>query len=313
MDTRLRERAEEFLKTEDSFRTNAFKIICVMVKLLHKGPKQFVDEMLQSIFFLGRINNPQYTPNDILGDDYEIMMNEKFPGPFESYERKLPKRTPFSCVLDMVASSFGPDEIQQKLSEIATEIGNQDRSLRNTSSKEHKFTSSTICISESEECYYGASMSCKGKIPGQIMIAVSCLHTWHYGVSNAVMTYKPDRNKRNNFDGTMQLPQCVKCQAFNVMSGEEMSPCKSCVDLFGLKTSAQSDKKRWAHGHCAEAESLSKLLYEEEEIEVARVEDEMREQVMAEVTAHLEANLRLSNFDWDSSYYTPQVIVRDDG
>ncbi|XP_045077974.1 uncharacterized protein LOC121571879 isoform X2 [Coregonus clupeaformis] len=304
METALRERAEEFLKTEDSFRTNAFKIISVMVELSNyeDAPKEYVDEMLQSIFFLGRINTPQYTPNDILGEDYVRKMEEEFKGPFKSYERKLPKRTPFSCVLDMVVSLFGPDEIQQKLSEIATDMLG-----------EHKFTSSTICISESEECYYGASMSCKGKIPGQIMIAVSCLHTWHYGVSNAVMTYKPDRNKRNNFDGTMQLPQCVKCQAFNVMSGEEMSPCKSCVDLFGLKTSAQSDKKRWAHGHCAEAESLSKLLYEEEEIEVARVEDEMREQVMAEVTAHLEANLRLSNFDWDSSYYTPQVIVRDDG
>ncbi|XP_041739583.2 uncharacterized protein LOC121571878 isoform X2 [Coregonus clupeaformis] len=261
------------------------------------APKEYVDEMLQSIFFLGRINTPQYTPNDILGEDYVRKMEEEFKGPFKSYERKLPKRTPFSCVLDMVVSLFGPDEIQQKLSEIATDMLGV-----------HKFTSSTICISESEECYYGASMSCKGRKQGQIMIAVSCLCTWHYGVSNAVMTYKPDKKKRNNFDGTMQLPQYVKCRAFNVISREVMSPCDSCVDLFGLKTSAQSNKKtqRWIYGHCAEAESLSKLLYKEIEIEVAPVEHKMREQVMKEVKTHLEANLRLSKFDWDSSYYTPQ-------
>ncbi|KAK6323976.1 hypothetical protein J4Q44_G00063150 [Coregonus suidteri] len=303
MDTGLRVRADEFLKTEDSFRTNAFKIICVMVELLPKGPKEFVDEMLQSIFFLGWINSPQYTPKDILGDCEFMMM--MFPGPFESYKRKLPKWTPFSCVLDMVVSLFGPDKIQQKLSEIATDMLG-----------EHKFTSSTICISESEECYYGASMSCKGRKQGQIMIAVSCLCTWHYGVSNAVMTYKPDQKKRDDFDGTMQLPQNVKCQAFNVKSGKVMSPCDSCVDLFGLKTSAQSNKKtqRWIYGHCAEAESLSKLLYKEIEIEVAPVEEhKMREQVMKEVKTHLEANLRLSKFDWDSSYYTPQLIVKDDG
>ncbi|XP_045077972.1 uncharacterized protein LOC121571877 isoform X2 [Coregonus clupeaformis] len=263
------------------------------------GPKEYVDEMLQSIFFLGRINTPQYTPNDILGEDYVRKMEEEFKGPFKSYERKLPKRTPFSCVLDMVVSLFGPDEIKQKLTEIAAAIA---------TSGDDRFTSSTICISQSGGCYYGASMSCKGRRQGQIMIAVSCLCTWHYGVSNAVMTYKPDKTKRNNFDGTMQLPQKVKCQAFNVTSGKVISPCDSCVDLFGLKTSAQSNKKNggWVHGHCAEAESLSKLLYKEKEIEVATVEDEMREQVMKKVKAHLEANLRLSKFDWDSSYYTPQ-------
>ncbi|CAB1350822.1 unnamed protein product, partial [Coregonus sp. 'balchen'] len=124
-----------------------------------------------------------------------------------------------------VVSLFGPDKIQQKLSEIATDMLG-----------EHKFTSSTICISESGGCYYGASMSCKRRKQGQITIAVSFLCTWHYGVSNA--------------------------------------------------TSAQSNKKtqRWIYGHCAEAESLSKLLYKEKEIEkeVAPVEHKMREQVMKE-------------------------------
>ncbi|XP_023835192.1 uncharacterized protein [Salvelinus sp. IW2-2015] len=263
-----------------------------------QGPREYVDEMLHSIFFLGWIHSPKYTPEMILGDHLSEMMKKIFPQPFESYTRKLPKRTPFSCVLDMVVSWFGPDqksEIWQKLRDIA-----------NVMSGKHRFTSSTICISESGGRYYGASMSCTGKKEGQIMIAVSCLCTWHYGVSNAVMTYKPDKNKRKNFDGTMKLQEYVKCQASNVKSGEEIPPCKSCGNLFGLE---KPSNQMWPYGNCAEAESLSKLLYGEEEIVkkvVPPVDCEMREQVVKEVKAHLEEKLQESEFQWDSSYYIPQ-------
>lgn len=294
-ETGLRERAELFLQTEDSFRINALNIICEMDKL--QGPREYVDEMLHSIFFLGWIHSPKYTPEMILGVHLSEMM-KIFPQPFESYTSKLPKRTPFACVLDMVVSLFGPDkklEIWQKLRDIA-----------NVMSGKHRFTSSTICISESGGRYYGASMSCTGKKEGQIMIAVSCLCTWHYGVSNAVMTYKPDKNKRKNFDGTMKLQEYVKCQASNVKSGEKMPPCRSCGNLFGLE---KPSNQMWPYGNCAEAESLSKLLYGEEEIVknvVPPVDCKMREQVVKEVKAHLEEKLQESEFQWDSSYYIPQ-------
>nr|XP_046216800.1 uncharacterized protein LOC124042741 [Oncorhynchus gorbuscha] len=297
METGLRERAELFLLPEDSFRINAYKIICEMDKL--HGPKEYVDEMLHSIFFLGWIHSPKYTPEMILGDHLSTMM-KIFPQLFESYKRKLPKRTPFSCVLDMVVSMFGSDnelEIWQKLRDIASVMSGR-----------HRFTSSTICISESGGRYYGASMSCTGKKEGQIMIAVSCLSTWHCGVSNAVMTYKPDKNKRKHFDGTMKLQEYVKCQASNVKSGKKMFPCRSCGHLFGLEES-RSSNKMWPYGNCAEAESLSKLLYGEEEIVknvVPSVDCKMREQVVNEVKAHLEEMLKESEFQWDSSYYIPQ-------
>ncbi|XP_038828021.1 uncharacterized protein LOC120027201 [Salvelinus namaycush] len=180
------------------------------------------------------------------------------------------------------------------------------RDIANVMSGKHRFTSSTICISESGGRYYGASMSCTGKKEGQIMIAVSCLCTWHYGVSNAVMTYKPDKNKRKNFDGTMKLQENVKCQASNVKSGEKIPPCKSCGNLFGLE---KPSNQMWPYGNCAEAESLSKLLYGEEEIVkkvVQPVDCKIREQVVKEVKAHLEEKLQESEFQWDSSYYIPQ-------
>lgn len=145
-------------------------------------------------------------------------------------------------------------------------------------------------------------MSCTGKKEGQIMIAVSCLCTWHYGVSNAVMTYKPDKTKRENFDGTMKLPESVRCQAFNVWRGENMDPCKSCVALFGLNEPTQpSEVKSWPYGNCAEAESLSKFLFDNDK-EIPLVDLE-REQVREEVKAHLVENLNGSGFILDLPYY----------
>ncbi|XP_052326040.1 uncharacterized protein LOC118397999 [Oncorhynchus keta] len=83
METGLRERAELFLLTEDSFRINAYNIICEMDKL--HGPKEYVDEMLHSIFFLGWIHSPKYTPEMILGDHLSTMM-KIFPQPFELHK-----------------------------------------------------------------------------------------------------------------------------------------------------------------------------------------------------------------------------------
>ncbi|KAG8005074.1 hypothetical protein GBF38_010965 [Nibea albiflora] len=59
-----------------------------------------VDEVLHCILFLGHINKPQYTPEDIL--DHKL--NEykgRYPKPFNCYTTHLPKRAPISCVLEM--------------------------------------------------------------------------------------------------------------------------------------------------------------------------------------------------------------------
>lgn len=175
--------------------------------------------------------------------------------------------------------------------------------------KKMNFIGTCICISQKNLSsgpktvrYYGASMSCNGKKAGQIMVAVSCLRTWHDGVSNAVMTYKPDKTKRENFDGTMKLPESVRCQAFNVWRGENMDPCKSCVALFGLNEPTQpSEVKSWPYGNCAEAESLSKFLFDNDK-EIPLVDLE-REQVREEVKAHLVENLNGSGFILDLPYY----------
>ncbi|XP_071231524.1 uncharacterized protein [Salvelinus alpinus] len=277
-----------------------------MIQLCKDRPdcKVHVDEILHSIFFLGFIHKPQqFTPNDILG---ELMpeVEEAFPRPFESYTCKLPKRTPFSSVLDMVVSLLGPDreiDILTTLQKIAIDMSEPKM--------KYQFTSSTICVSQRKEvqgkkCYYGVSMSCNGRQEGQIMVAVSCLRTWNCRVSNAVMTYDPNtKEKRKNFDHTFELPTNVRCQAFNVKTGEEMPPCKSCHNLFGLET---TETRMWPYGNCAEAESLSKLFNGETFDAGQVVNDEVRRQVIRSVSTDLQRKLGSIEYVWDGDYYIPQ-------
>ncbi|XP_047240465.1 uncharacterized protein LOC124879781 isoform X3 [Girardinichthys multiradiatus] len=97
-------REELYLIKQQGFRTNAFKIIEKMVDWCNKtvGSKHLVDEILHSIFFLGTINKVPFSPKEIIPDeDMFIQLKDKYSRPFECYETQLPRRSPFSCVLDM--------------------------------------------------------------------------------------------------------------------------------------------------------------------------------------------------------------------
>ncbi|XP_031644668.1 uncharacterized protein LOC116352800 isoform X1 [Oncorhynchus kisutch] len=304
MDAKRQKKAEELLLAEASFRTNAFRIINIMIELYVENPgcKVHVDEILHSIFFLGLFRKPQQcTPNDILGE-FKPEVQEIFPRPFENYNSKLPRRTPFSSVLDMVVSSLRPDIEINILVERLHQIAN---GMSEPNSK-YKFNSSTICVSQGKDVqrsYYGASMSCNGKQEGQIMVAVSCLSTWHCGVSNAVMTYDPNTKKmRENFDHTFNLPTDFRCQAFNLRTRDRMDPCKSCHNLFGLEPRGT---QMWPYGNCAEAESLSKLFKGEGFVARRVVDDEVRMEVIQSVRSDLQRKLRSIEYEWDGDYYIP--------
>ncbi|MEQ2218843.1 hypothetical protein XENOCAPTIV_008861 [Xenoophorus captivus] len=126
--------------------------------------------------------------------------------------------------------------------------------------------SSTICVSKSNKSskQYGVSMSTTGPNAGRIVIAASCLSSyWDEYVADAVMTYYPEKTKKNYFDGTIKVPEDVTCRAYRINCGSEMEPCKSCGNLFGLHTTCQ---KEWPYGHCAEVESLSNLFEKEKDV-----------------------------------------------
>ncbi|XP_056255536.1 uncharacterized protein LOC130183837 isoform X2 [Seriola aureovittata] len=264
-----------------------------------------------SIFFLGEINKPSYSPEDIISD--EEMLNglrELYPNPFLQYSSRLPKRSPFSCVLDMIVRLIGQENENQIIKML------QDIIMRMSRGRGQNLISFTICVSQKTEGpdsaqHYGVSMSTSGRRLGKIIVAASCLSAWDSHVADAVMTYYPGKTKKLYFDGTIQLPESVRCQAFSLSTGDEMPPCRSCGNLFGLCTDV---KQLWAYGNCAEVESLSNLLKNENEVK-RQVQptsqiwtDENRQKSIDNVRKHLKCFLRTEGFEWDQNFYTPQSI-----
>ncbi|XP_039905100.1 uncharacterized protein LOC120744657 [Simochromis diagramma] len=260
-------------------------------------------QMLHSIFFLGNIMQTSVSPEDITPDT-EIFQNlrQDYRRPFELYSTHLPRRSPFSCVLDMVVLQKNPENEEQ--------IKNSLQDLVN-SLESNLLVSSTICISQNNNSsarYYGVSMSTKGSNPGKIVIGASCLSKWHEYVSGAVMTYYPVMVRKTYFDGTIQVPGNIRCEAFNIKNGGQLPPCRSCHKLFGLNT---KETKEWDYGNCAEPESLSNLLTNEDEVKnkthVHEHSAEKRQRAKEEVRKDLMSMLRTIQFKkWTGEFYTPE-------
>lgn len=179
--------------------------------------------------------------------------------------------------------------------------------------------STTICISAGNSTnsvrHYGVSMSTNGRPAGQILVAASCLNFWEEHVADAVMSYYPKKSRKTYFDVTIQLPAGVRCEAFNIGSRKAISPCRSCKNMFGLVT---TEKQAWPYGNCAEAESLSNLVREEDVRE--RVQrngnwtEENQGRAKRAVERHLRNELKKVGFEWDNQFYTAQrAIAENDG
>ncbi|CAG5892240.1 unnamed protein product, partial [Menidia menidia] len=265
-----------------------------------------VDEILHSIFFLGWINHPKLSLNDLLDNDDEIYVHleDRHPQPFQLYKTQLPRRSPFSCVLDMIVKLIG----QENEDEIKERLQNLIDSLRENTKKKILF-SSTICISHmnipDSVRHYGVSMSLiSSGSAKQILVAASCLNHWDPRVAGAVMSYYPALTRKPYFDGTITLPPDVRCEAFDLCTGIIKPACQSCGNLFGLQT---EEEKEWFYGNCAEIESVSNLL-RNENVPVEAVPEENRKKAADSVLKQLKCLLKNNKppFDWDGGYYSPQ-------
>jgi len=155
-------------------------------------------------------------------------------------------------------------------------------------------------------------MSTKGRPAGQIIVAASCFSYWDDYVADAVMTYCPNKKKKPYFDRTIQLPAEVTCQAYNIRSGNQMNPCRSCGNLFGLQTPEEKD---WPYGNCAEVESVSNLLKNENRIRenVQPRPEENRQRAKDQVLRHLRNLLKNEvMFKWDDVFYTPESVIDEE-
>ncbi|XP_072226989.1 uncharacterized protein [Leuresthes tenuis] len=276
------------------------------------GSRRLVDEMLHSIFFLGKINKVPFSPSEIIPDgNMHDNLQRTYPGAFESYLTHLPKRSPFSCVLDMIVLQKKPENENQIKQSLKDLVNNLEPGF---------LVSSTLCVStfiksQKSKCgqtsktsvwHYGVSMSTSGPNPGKIVIGCSCLSAWEHNVAGAVMTYYPEKKKKPYFDGTIKLPAEVKCQAYNISSGREMNPCRSCGNLFGLQT---LEEKEWPYGNCAEVESLSNLLRNEEVNPTPDNNPDKRKEAKDSVLKELKKVLQMIKYNtWEGEFYTAQTL-----
>ncbi|XP_043995042.1 uncharacterized protein LOC122843953 [Gambusia affinis] len=278
-----------------------------MAPLTQENTTELVDEIFHSIFFLGEIYVPQISPGEIFANDAALLhrLKKVYPGPFRLYSSSLPRRSPFSCVLDMVVHLEGQENeeaIRDTLRKLVTEL------MIDASSNTILF-SSTMCISAANSRdavkHYGVSMSSKSGFASRIMVAASCLSFWEEPVVDAVMSYYLKNEKRTDFKVTIKLPTGVRCDAFKLTSENTIIPCLSCNKMFGLAT---TDDHNYPHGNCAEAESLSNLL-RENEVRVQRNgnwTEINKKRLRCEVRYKLTTELRNLQFGWDDEFYVPQ-------
>ncbi|XP_074543146.1 uncharacterized protein LOC141803134 isoform X2 [Halichoeres trimaculatus] len=284
MGENLEKRAEESLQ-QDLFRRSAFLIIAKIIDLRPKPPSVLVDECLHSIFFAGMIHKPRYEPKDIVSDAKMLAALENcYSRPFELCFTQLPKRSPFSCVLDMFVHQVRVEgNREEEEHRVREQLQTFIKELRKGGAK--KMISAAICVSQkldsSSDSY----------------------------VADAVMTYCPEKEKKAYFDGTLQLQELIRCETFSLGRGEHMDPCRSCGNLFGLTTGSV---KVWPYGHCAEAESISNLLKSQNDLRQRATPKFKnytvgnRQSAKDSVSKHLKDLLRNTVFEaWDFGFYTP--------
>ncbi|XP_029976897.1 uncharacterized protein LOC115409760 [Salarias fasciatus] len=304
-------RREMFLIRQTRNRINAFNLICKMLEWCRtRETKLLMDEMLHSIFFLMKICGVPFSPEEIIQDRTILQqLLSSYPEPFEHLSQ-LPRRTPFSCVLDMVIL-MGNSE-----NEAAVKASLQDI----TRSLDAMFpVSTTICISQNTKNstrHYGVSMSATGKNQRAIMIAASCFGPWDEYVAGAVMTFLPNEQRMMDtpeFNGAIILPAYIRCEAFDLRTDRIKPPCRSCGEMFGLPT---IETHGWPHGNCAEAESVSNLLKHDSEVKRdVRIPspigtEEIRQIVQTDVGLKLQEILANSPYriTWTGDFYTASAM-----
>ncbi|XP_016117208.1 uncharacterized protein [Sinocyclocheilus grahami] len=226
-----------------------------------------VNEILHSIFFLGTIHKDSLTPEDIIPEKIAEIRQE-FPEPFKKYKSHLPKRTPFSILLDIMQLTYDTkDKVLKELCILMDKLKFPyplDRPA-NKNQRYYTLESTVICVCSNSQRtsdeYFGASLGCRTGEAKRIMIYSSCINTWHEHVSYAVMSFKHQPE-----GDSLQFHESLRCQAYfrdwKDNTYKKRQPCMNCKRLFSL--SAGTEQEDYPYGNCAETECLSKLLFNDQ-------------------------------------------------
>ncbi|XP_059411390.1 uncharacterized protein LOC132144841 [Carassius carassius] len=255
---------------KENLKTCGLQLICHVMQEFRKEQNKlrtYVTEILHSIFFLGIIHEDCLTPEDILTAQTEIVRQE-FPEPFRKYKSHLPKRTPFSVLLDIMQLTLGTKEnMKEKLCSLMKKM-KFPYPLHKPANKNQRYytlESTVICICSNSlytsQEYVGASLGCRTEKAKSTMIYSSCINAWHEYVSYAVMSFAHQKE-----GDSLQFHESLQCQAYirnwKDNTYKEIQPCMNCTRLFNLPEG--TEQEHYPYGNCAETECLSKLLMDDQ-------------------------------------------------
>lgn len=293
--------------------------------------KQYMEKVLHTVFFFGRLNQRQMRPNEFLDNDTFKHLQKMFPLSFQQYSTHLPSLTPYSIVLQFgseVAGCRTRNEMESFLREFNKTVENAVNSTPDLSFSNYTFKAAVVAYSSYREpgkpqneagfpLFYGASLSCKGWIEKMIMISILCLRTWHKAVAFAVYHGKDSL--------AIVFPEEVQCCAFYYKNGDflEKAPCVNCRTMYRVdfqpSTGDNREKVGWPHGNCAENECLSKLLLgvprlqerlttthsPQQPNDYTAIEKEFADIIEGDVRNQLKGLLQKKGFPRDLQYFEP--------
>ncbi|XP_073462843.1 uncharacterized protein [Aquarana catesbeiana] len=235
---------------------------------------QYLQRVYHAIFFFGHINNPQVNPKDFFPADAWNTIQNVFQRPLAEYNTHLPSQTPYSILLEYITKIHGgrKESILEELEKRNKEfLVNFYKDEKNQLQPRNFALSATVishsCVNKPNSANtYGSSIAYKGTVPRQIMIAISALLVWDKVISYEVRCKESGRG--------IQFPNDVCCDSYKFKTSNNkykpVCPCTKCYESYIVKFDpkfVKTDKQEdWPHGNCAETESLSNLLRDNEDI-----------------------------------------------
>ncbi|XP_072414762.1 uncharacterized protein [Chiloscyllium punctatum] len=198
-------------------------------KLTQDRGRSYYKEILHTILFYGNISDPVIEPNSFFEKEEFDLLSNKYPDVFRNYNTHLPRRPPFTVLLDAVIEILGTrnhNEVFKCLLHLTEEMVLELSDARSNKCG-NIFVSTVISCcyfvnhhitNEKTDNYFGASVSCRGRQQKEIMIDILCCETWHQVVSLAVCIGNWYKNQ------CLLFPETMYSIAYNVTFSEESLP-----------------------------------------------------------------------------------------
>ncbi|XP_072259516.1 uncharacterized protein [Pyxicephalus adspersus] len=296
----------------------------------------YMQRVFHAIFFYGHINCPQIQPKDFIPAISWPVLQKKFPKPLREYSTHLPCQTPYSTLLEYMTKVYGKQEVLELLMKINRDllINICDDEGKQLSTKDFALSASVITQSyifnSSEnhaEMFFGSSIAYKGEVARNVMIAISALFVWDKVISYEVSCAEGGQG--------IHFPNNVYCNSYRFdiqsLEFEAIPPCIKCHQMFIVKfdpTYVETNKREeWRHGNCAETESLSNLIHNNEGIKNSLYTTDnnkmilKREDIITKFTnehehkLHKEVESRLEPFNFNVTQngwalFAPEALVQ---